>query len=76
MGNRSGPHAHAGDQPRPEQNITANISSDSVAVLKPQGQGGNWHVTAIPVGKRPEGIDLSPDGREVWTAIPPTAASA
>ncbi len=47
---------------------TANIFSDSVAVLKPQGQGGNWHVTAIPVGKRPEGIDLSPDGREVWTA--------
>ena len=48
--------------------FTANIFSDSVAVLKPQGQGGNWHVTAIPVGKRPEGIDLSPDGREVWTA--------
>jgi len=47
---------------------TANLFSDSVAVLKPQGQGGNWHVTAIPVGKRPEGIDLSPDGREVWTA--------
>jgi YVTN family beta-propeller protein len=48
--------------------FTANIFSDSVAVLKPQGQGGNWHVTAIPVGKRPEAIDLSPDGREVWTA--------
>ena len=29
----------------------------------------NWRVTAIPVDSDfPEGIDLSPDGREVWTA--------
>ena len=29
----------------------------------------NWRVAAIPVGGEfPEGIDLSPDGREVWTA--------
>ncbi len=25
-------------------------------------------VTAIPVGKGPEGFDLSPDGKEVWAA--------
>jgi YVTN family beta-propeller protein len=47
---------------------TANISSDSVGVMEPVGQGGNWHYTVIPVGKRPEAIDLSPDGKEVWTA--------
>jgi len=48
--------------------FTANILSDSIAVLKPQGPGANWHVTAIPVGKRPEAIDLSPDEKEVWTS--------
>jgi YVTN family beta-propeller protein len=53
-----------------EQNriFTANIFSDSVGVMEPMGQGGTWHYTVIPVGKRPEAIDLSPDGKEVWTA--------
>jgi YVTN family beta-propeller protein len=48
--------------------FTANIFSDSVGIMEPMGAGGNWHYTVIPVGKRPEGIDLSPDGKEVWTA--------
>jgi YVTN family beta-propeller protein len=48
--------------------FTANIFSDSVGVMEPMGQGGNWHYTVIPVGKRPEAIDMSPDGKEVWTA--------
>lgn len=48
--------------------FTSNIGSDSVAVLKAMGPGANWHVTAIPVGKRPEAIDLSPDEKEVWTS--------
>lgn len=47
---------------------TSNIFSDSIGVMEPMGQGGNWHYTVIPVGKRPEAIDLSPDGKEVWTA--------
>jgi YVTN family beta-propeller protein len=54
----------------PDQNriFTSNIFSDSVGVMEPMGQGGNWHYTVIPVGKRPEAIDMSPDGKEVWTA--------
>ena len=40
--------------------FTANIFSDSVGVMEPIGQGGNWHYTVIPVGKRPEAIDLIP----------------
>lgn len=47
---------------------TSNILSDSIGVMEPMGQGGNWHYTVVPVGKRPEAIDLSPDGKEVWTA--------
>ena len=46
--------------------FTANIFSDSVGVMEPVGN--QWHYTVIPVGKRPEGIDMSPDGKEVWTA--------
>jgi YVTN family beta-propeller protein len=39
----------------------------------PQPPGGNqprmdWNETVIPVGKGDEGFDVSPDGRELWTA--------
>jgi YVTN family beta-propeller protein len=46
---------------------TSNIGSDSVSVIT-QGGKGVWTQTVIPVGKGPEGIDLSPDGREIWSA--------
>lgn len=47
--------------------FTSNIGSNSVTAL---AQGGNnqWNAIVIPSGKGPEGIDLSPDGREVWAA--------
>jgi YVTN family beta-propeller protein len=36
----------------------------------PQGTQArmDWNETVIPVGKGDEGFDLSPDGRELWTA--------
>ena len=46
--------------------FTSNIGSDSVSAISQSG--GSWTQTVIPVGKGPEGIDLSPDGREVWSA--------
>ncbi len=48
--------------------FTSNIQSDTVSVLEATGSGESWHVTQISVGKRPEAIDLSPDGKEVWTS--------
>ena len=50
--------------------FTANRGSNSVTVVDNVAAGPpNWRVTAIPVGGEfPEGIALSPDGREVWTA--------
>ena len=33
-----------------------------------QGADGAWTQTVIAVGKGPEGIDLSPNGREIWSA--------
>jgi YVTN family beta-propeller protein len=47
--------------------FTSNISSDSVSAIQ-QSADGRWTQTVIPVGKGPEGIDLSPNGREVWSA--------
>jgi len=33
------------------------------------GPGGMaWRQTVVPVGRGPEGFDLSPDGKEIWTA--------
>ena len=47
-----------------------NRGTNSVSVIEAISTGPpKWRVTAIPVpGKTPEGIDLSPDGRELWTA--------
>ena len=47
-----------------------NRGSNSVSMIEAISAGPpKWRTTAIPVpGKTPEGIDLSPDGRELWTA--------
>lgn len=46
----------------PEQLFTANIGGDSISAIE------RGVVTTIPVGKGPEALDLSPDGKELWTA--------
>ena len=47
---------------------TANIGSDSVSVIDLTNAPRAIRVSAIAVGKGPEGIDLSPDAREIWVA--------
>src|ERR1700754_1053054 len=50
---------------------TANILSDTVSVLEldtPQQPGPPPRMTHVSVGKQPEGMDISPDGRELWVA--------
>jgi YVTN family beta-propeller protein len=47
------------------QIFTANIGSDSITAIDRQA---NFNETVIPVGKGPEGMDLSPDGKELWVA--------
>jgi YVTN family beta-propeller protein len=47
--------------------FTSNIASDSVSIVQ-QAPDLSWAQTVIPVGKGPEGLDLSPDGRELWSA--------
>lgn len=45
-----------------------NIGSNTVSVIQRASTGAQWHQTVIPVGRGPEGIDLTPDQSEVWTA--------
>jgi len=46
---------------------TANIGSDSVTVIEfNAAPPAPSKITHISVGKQPEGLDLSPDGRELW----------
>ena len=59
---------------------TTNVNSATVSILDkvPASQTGpspsanrpsmDWNETVIPVGKGDEGFDVSPDGRELWTA--------
>ncbi len=45
----------------------SNIDSNTVAIEQMK-KPTEWTATIVKVGKGPEGIDLSPDGREVWAA--------
>jgi YVTN family beta-propeller protein len=48
--------------------FTANIGSNTISVIEKAPGAGGWNQTVIPVGKGPEALDLSPDGKELWTA--------
>ncbi|MEQ1605867.1 MAG: beta-propeller fold lactonase family protein [Pyrinomonadaceae bacterium] len=49
---------------------TSNIGSDSITAFEFQAvPPSGSRITHIPVGKQPEAIDLSPDGREVWAGL-------
>jgi YVTN family beta-propeller protein len=50
------------------QLFTSNIQSDSITLLQRGSDPTGWTPTNIPVGKGPEGGDLSPDGKEYWAA--------
>ena len=47
---------------------TANIGSDSISIIERGANAQTWNQTVVPVGKGPEGFDVSPDGRELWAA--------
>jgi YVTN family beta-propeller protein len=58
--------------------FTSNVNSDSISVIEEKSGGGlgggpgsginRWNITNIPVGKGPEGFDVSPDEKELWAA--------
>jgi YVTN family beta-propeller protein len=56
----------------PDQNriFASDVNSDTISVLD-HDKGADvsgWKQMLIPVGKGPEGFDVSPDGKEVWAA--------
>lgn len=60
-----------GPPPRPNDKDPSSGSPPPGAMGPPPGGGPprmDWTETVIPVGKGDEGFDVSPDGRELWTA--------
>lgn len=47
--------------------FVANIESNNVSVLTTK-DGKSWDQSNVGTGKGPEGIDMSPDEKEVWVA--------
>ncbi|HWL63978.1 MAG TPA: hypothetical protein VNQ32_14380 [Steroidobacteraceae bacterium] len=47
--------------------FTANVNSNSVSIIE-RGADGAGRQTLVTVGAGPEGLDLTPDGRQLWVA--------
>lgn len=60
----------------PSRIVTTNVDSGTVSIIDKIGSGatgpssGDWNETVVPVGRDSEGFDVSPDGKEIWTANP------
>lgn len=48
--------------------FTSNIGANSITLLQRGSDSSGWTLTTVPVGKGPEGADISPDSREFWAA--------
>lgn len=50
--------------------FTSNVNADTIGFLDhdKSGDASGWVEKYIPVGKGPEGFDVSPDGKELWAA--------
>jgi len=49
------------------QIYTANIGGNSISIFNRTG-AIDWDQTVIPVGKGPEGFDVTPDGKQIWAS--------
>lgn len=68
---QNGTHMVAGTTDQ-KKFTTANIGSDSVTIFEfanGAGNPGQSKITHVPVGRQPEAVDISPDGKEVWTGL-------
>ena len=46
----------------------ANIAGNSISIIERGANPLTTNITTIPVGKGPEGFDVSPNGQELWAA--------
>ncbi|HEX6279163.1 MAG TPA: YncE family protein [Pyrinomonadaceae bacterium] len=68
---QNGTHMVAGTADQ-KKFTTANIGSDSVTIFEfanGAGNPGQSKITHVAVGRQPEAVDISPDGKEVWTGL-------
>ena len=68
---QTGSHMIAGTADQ-KKFVTANIWSDSVTIFEfanGAGNPGSSRITHVGIGKQPEAVDLSPDGKEVWAGL-------
>lgn len=47
--------------------FASNMGSNSISIIARDAKG-EWRQTLVPVGAGPEGLDESPDGKQLWTA--------
>jgi DNA-binding beta-propeller fold protein YncE len=62
------PNGGFGPPPAPGGNRAANSGPPPGGPPMTGGVQKTWEVTNVPVGKGSEGFDVSPDGKEIWTA--------
>jgi YVTN family beta-propeller protein len=55
-------------QPGPPPGPAPAVSGNAPPPSPPNSSQKDWIVTVIPVGKGPEGFDVSTDGKELWAA--------
>ena len=48
--------------------FTSNVDSNTITAIEKSSDPSGWKESNIAVGKGPEGIDISPDDKEVWGA--------
>jgi YVTN family beta-propeller protein len=53
--------------------FASDVNSNEISILdrdsdREKADASGWNQTRIPVGKGPEGFDVSPDGKELWAA--------
>jgi YVTN family beta-propeller protein len=48
--------------------FTSNVDSNTITAIEKSSDPSGWKETNIAVGKGPEGLDISPDDKEVWAA--------
>jgi YVTN family beta-propeller protein len=48
--------------------FTANVNSATVTAIEKSSEPSGWKETNIAVGRGSEGIDITPDDKEVWVA--------
>ena len=50
--------------------FTSDVNSGTITIIEPDKNAdvSGWAETHVPVGKGPEGFDVSPDGKVLWAA--------